>query len=124
MNLEIGSKVFDTQIGMPGYVANLGKNKISIVFRKYALLREKRQINIGTFGEYEFNYPESFESGKLVLYRDDMISSLYDPFLCHCLSNHQIFTPDRSVHRKIPLYTGISPLGTEMAIYHVKYSIF
>lgn len=27
MNLEIGSKVFDTQIGMPGYVANLGKIK-------------------------------------------------------------------------------------------------
>ena len=88
MNLEIGSKVFNTQIGMPGYVADLGKNKISIVFKKYALLREKRQINIGTFGEYQFNYPEAFESGKLVLYRDDMISSLYDT-ICFIIGKSQ-----------------------------------
>lgn len=77
MNLEIGSRVFDTQIGMPGYVASLGKNRVSIVFRKYALLMKKRQINVGNFGEYQFNYPEVFESGRLVPYRDDIISSFY-----------------------------------------------
>lgn len=88
MNLEIGTRVFNTQIGMPGYVTNLSKRTISIMFRKYALLRDKRQIRIGTYGEYIFNYPESFESGELVLYREDMISSLYDT-VCFVIGKSQ-----------------------------------